>query len=338
MAFCFFSLFSCKGFKDLSVNEFETMLSQDRTVQLLDVRTPEEFAENHLPGAVNIDWRGEAFPEKVQVLDKARPVLVYCRSGRRSAEAAAMLDGIGFKTYNMKGGILAWTADGKRVTRYEVERFWTASGAPVDITLVKHGSLEICYNGVSIQIDPVSGLGKPTDYAAEFPKADVILVTHEHHDHLDPEAIAALTGPETILILNETSRDQIGRGEAIHNGESRELPGGVKLEAVPAYNTTPGREQFHPKGNGNGYVLVIDGLRIYVAGDTEDIPEMSELKCVDVAFLPVNQPYTMTPEQCVAAAKVIAPKVLIPYHFGQTDLGGLPMALPQMDVRIRQMQ
>ena len=85
-------------------------------------------------------------------------------------------------------------------------------------------------------------------------------------------------------------------------------------------------------------MLVIDGLRIYVAGDTEDIPEMSELKCVDVAFLPVNQPYTMTPEQCVAAAKVIAPKVLIPYHFGQTDLGGLPMALPQMDVRIRQMQ
>ena len=314
------------------------MLSQDRTVQLLDVRTPEEFAENHLPGAINIDWRGEAFSEKVQVLDKARPVLVYCRSGRRSAEAAKTMDGIGFKTYNMKGGILAWTEAGKRVTKYEVERFWTASGAPVDITLVKHGSLEICYNGVSIQIDPVSGLGKPTDYDAEFPKADVILVTHEHHDHLDPEAIAALTGPETILILNETSRDIIGRGEAIHNGESRELPGGVKLEAVPAYNTTPGREQFHPKGNGNGYVLSIDGLRIYVAGDTENIPEMSELKFVDVAFLPVNQPYTMTPEQCIAAAKLIRPKVLIPYHFGQTDLGGLPMALPQMDVRIRQMQ
>ena len=314
------------------------MLSQDRTVQLLDVRTPEEFAENHLPGAINIDWRGEGFSEKAQKLDKARPVMVYCRSGRRSAEAAKTMDGIGFKTYNMKGGILAWTEAGKRVTKYEVERFWTASGAPVDITLVKHGSLEICYNGISIQIDPVSGLGKPTDYDAEFPKADVILVTHEHHDHLDPEAIAALTGPETILILNETSRDKIGRGEAMHNGESRELPGGVKLEAVPAYNTTPGREQFHPKGNGNGYVLSIDGLRIYVAGDTENIPEMSELKCVDVAFLPVNQPYTMTPEQCIAAAKVISPKVLIPYHFGQTDLGGLPMALPQMDVRIRQMQ
>ena len=223
-------------------------------------------------------------------------------------------------------------------SRYEVERFRTASGAPVDITLIKHGTLAIYYKDITIQIDPVSGLGKPTDYAAEFPKADVILITHEHPDHLDSEAITALTGPETLLILNETSRGKIGRGEAIHNGESRELPGGIKLEAVPAYNTTPGREMFHPKGNGNGYVLTIDGLRIYVAGDTEDVSEMAELKDIDVAFLPVNQPYTMTPEQCIAAAKVIAPKVLIPYHFGQTDLSALPAALPDLDVRLRQMQ
>ena len=339
MAFCLFSLFSCKGFKDLTVNEFETMLTKDATVQLVDVRTQEEFAENHLPGAINIDWRGDGFSEKAQQkLDKARPVMVYCRSGRRSAEAAATLDGIGFKTYNLKGGILAWTAGGKRVTKYEVERFWTASGAPIDITLVKHGSLEIGYNGISIQIDPVAGLGRPTDYATEFPKADVILITHEHGDHLDMEAIDALTVPETLLVLNETSRNQIGRGEAIRNGECRELPGCIKLDAVPAYIITPGREKFHPKGNGNGYVLTIDSLRIYVAGDTEDIPEMAELKDIDVAFLSVNQPYTMTPEQCIAAAQVIAPKVLIPYHFGQTDLSGLPAALPGMDVRLRQMQ
>ena len=339
MAFSFFSLFSCKGYKDLTVNEFETMLSQDQTAQLVDVRTPEEFKENHLPTAINIDWRGEGFSEKAQKLDKARPVLVYCRSGRRSAEAAATLDGIGFKTYNMKGGILAWTAVGKRVTKYEVERFWTASGAPVDITLIKHGSLEINYNGLSIQIDPVSGYGKPTDYATEFPKADVILITHEHGDHLDSEAIAAISrGESTLLILNEKSRNQLGDGEVMHNGESHNLPLGIKLEAVPAYNTTPGREKFHPKGNGNGYVLTIDGLRIYVAGDTEDVPEMADLKDVDVAFLPVNQPYTMTPEQCIAAAKVIGPKVLIPYHFGQTDLSSLPTALPGIDVRLRQMQ
>ena len=338
MALTFFGLFSCKGYKDLTVNEFDTMLAQDQTAQLVDVRTPEEFAENHLPGAVNIDWKADGFADKAQKLDKDRPVLVYCRSGRRSAEAAKVLDGIGFKTFNLKGGILAWTAEGKRVTKYEVERFWTASGATVDITLIKHGTLAIGYKDITIHIDPVSGYGKPTDYATEFPKADVILITHEHGDHLDAEAIAALTGPETMLILNEKSQTQIGRGEAMHNGETRELPGGIKLEAVPAYNTTPGREMFHPQGNGNGYVLTIDGLRIYVAGDTEDVPEMADLKDIDVAFLPVNQPYTMTPEQCIAAAKVIQPKVLIPYHFGQTDLSGLPAALPEMDVRLRQMQ
>ena len=110
-----------------------------------------------------------------------------------------------------------------------MERFRTASGASVDITLIKHGTLAIYYKDITIQIDPVSGLGKPTDYAAEFPKADVILITHEHPDHLDSEAITALTGPETLLILNETSRAKLGRGEAIGNGESRELPGGIKL-------------------------------------------------------------------------------------------------------------
>ena len=339
MMFSLLSLFSCKGYKDLTVNEFESMLSQDQTAQLVDVRTPEEFAENHLPGAINMDWRGEAFTEKSQnQLAKDRPVMVYCRSGRRSAEAAATLDGMGFKTYNMKGGIIAWTEAGKRVTKYEVERFWTASGAPVELTLIKHGTLAIGYKDKTIHIDPVAGYGKPTDYATEFPKADVILITHEHGDHLDPDAIAALTGPQTEIILNEKSRNQMSRGEAMHNGETRELPGGIQLEAVPAYNTTPGREMFHPKGNGNGYVFTIDGLKIYVAGDTEDVPEMANLKDIDVALLPVNQPYTMTPEQCISAAQVVGPKTLIPYHFGKTDLEPVLKALPEMDIRIRQMQ
>ena len=339
MTFSLFSLFSCKGYKDLSVSEFEAMLAKDQSVQLLDVRTPEEFAEGHLGGAANIDWKADGFAQQAEAtLSKERPVMLYCRSGRRSAEAAAVLDGLGFKAYNMKGGILAWTGAGKRVSKYEVERFWTASGEPVEITLVKHGSLEIAYRGLSIQIDPVSGLGKPTDYAVEFPKADVILVTHEHGDHLEDATIATLTGDNTVLLLNEKSRGIIGRGQAIANGESRALPGGILLEAVPAYNTTPGREMFHPKGNGNGYVLTLDGLRIYVAGDTEDVPEMAILKNIDVAFLPVNQPYTMTPAQCIAAAQVIQPKVLIPYHYSQTDITGIPAALPGIDVRIRQMQ
>ena len=95
---------------------------------------------------------------------------------------------------------------------------------------------------------------------------------------------------------------------------------------------------FHPQGRDNGFVLTIDGLKIYIAGDTEDIPEMAGLKDIDVAFLPVNQPYTMTVEQCVNAAKVISPKVLIPYHFSSTDLSSLPDLLPEINVLLRHME
>lgn len=112
---------------------------------------------------------------------------------------------------------------------------------------------------------------------------------------------------------------------------------GLKVEAVPAYNTTEGRQQFHPRGRDNGYILTLDGLRIYIAGDTEDIPEMSGIKDIDVAFLPCNQPYTMTPGQLAEAARAVKPKVLFPYHYGQTDVSGLPALLKDdvIDVRIR---
>ena len=242
------------------------------------------------------------------------------------------------------------------VSRYETETFQTPGGRTVTVTLIKHGTLALCFDGHWIHVDPVSGLGKPTDYAAEFPKADLILVTHEHGDHLDPEALKALSGEGTRLFLNGTSAGKLAGVEGIPapevlaNGDSRIVPlgppriessvqpGDVIVEAVPAYNTTPGREKFHPKGNGNGYVLTLDGFRVYIAGDTEDIPEMAALKDIDLAFLPVNQPYTMTPDQCVRAAQAFSPKVLIPYHFGETDLSSLPGRLPGMKVLLRQMQ
>ena len=338
LPFC--GLFSCKAaYTDLSVVEFENKLAGDGTIQLVDVRTPEEYAEGHLPGAININWYNSTFLDQVKaVLSADRPVAVYCRSGKRSAAAAARLETAGFRVFNLLGGYMAWTEAGKSVSRYEVERFITDSGKAVDITLIKHGSLEIRHAGRSIQVDPVAEYGKHTDYAAEFPKADVILVTHEHPDHFEPGTIRTLTGDATRVILNGTCRERLGGGEIMANGENAELFGGILLEAVPAYNTTPGREKFHPKGNGNGYVLTIDGLRIYIAGDTEDVPEMAQLKDIDVAFLPVNQPYTMTLEQCIRAARLIAPKVLIPYHYSATDLSDIPAALPGIDVRIRQMQ
>ena len=182
------------------------------------------------------------------------------------------------------------------------------------------------------------GHGKTTIYSAEFPKADAILITHEHGDHLDENAITTLSTEDTRLVLKQKSWEKIGHGDVMDNGERGSLPGRIIIEAVPAYNTTQGHEQFHPKGNGNGYVLSIDGLRIYIAGDTEDIPELAYLEDIDVAFLPVNQPYTMTVEQCVKAAKTFSPKVLIPYHFSQTDITPLPSLLPGIKVLLRDMQ
>ncbi len=338
MAFSLIGLFSCKGYKDLSADAFETMLSEDGTAQLVDVRTPEEYAAGHIPGAINLDWFADDFIDKAKAsLTTDRPVMVYCRSGKRSAKAAWKLDGNEFRTYNLLGGYLGWTEAGKRTTTYEAERFCTPSGKAVTITLIKHGSLEISFGGKSVQIDPVFGLGRPTDYAAEFPKADFILVTHEHGDHFDKEAIAALTDERTALVTNARCADMLGYGTILANGESYS-EGILHVDAVPAYNTTEDHLQFHPKGRDNGYVLTLDGLRIYIAGDTEDIPEMSDLKDIDIAFLPCNQPYTMTVDQLVNAAKVILPKVLIPYHFGQTDISSVPALLPGMDVRIRQMQ
>lgn len=329
------SFWSCKGYEDLTADAFQQRMAGD--VQLVDVRTAEEYAAGHLPGAVNIDWYGDGFLDKAQaILSQDRPVLVYCRSGKRSAAAASKLDKAGFQTSNLLGGFLGWTEAGKAVSAYEVERFLTPGGEGVAITLVKHGSLEIRYKGLSIQVDPVSGLGKPTDYATEFPKADLILVTHEHGDHLDKSAIEALQKEETRLITNARCAEILGFGTVMANGDKREEA--IGIEAVPAYNYTEGRQQFHPKGRDNGFVLTLDGLRIYIAGDTEDVPEMAALKDIDIAFLPVNQPYTMTVDQCVNAAKIIAPKVLIPYHFGQTDLSPLPGLLPDMDIRLRQMQ
>ena len=225
-----------------------------------------------------------------------------------------------------------------RTARYEVETFQTKSGKPIGFTLIKHGSLEIFYDDLSIQVDPVSGLGKPTDYAAEFPKADFILVTHEHGDHYDPMALDALTGENTQLITNARCAEMRGAGDVMANGDSRDLRKDIKLDAVPAYNYTDGHTMFHPQGRDNGFILTIDGFRIYIAGDTEDIPEMADVKDIDLAFFPVNQPYTMTVEQCVNAAKVVRPAVLIPYHFGQTDLSGLPEQLPGITVLLRQMQ
>lgn len=216
----------------------------------------------------------------------------------------------------------------------KADTFTTKNGKEVKITCIKHASMQIEYDGLQIQVDPVIDRVLPaTDYSL-FPKADIILVTHEHHDHFDREAIALLRSANTALYLTPSIYSMYNNGIALKNGDSIVYRGDIKIEAVPAYNTTDGRQQYHPKGRDNGYVLTLDGLRIYIAGDTEDIPEMAQLNNIDIAFLPCNQPYTMTIDQLVSAAKTIKPGVLFPYHYSNTPVTQLQLKFVGSGIKV----
>ena len=326
------------GYDNADVKGFAVLMN-DPNVVVLDVRSAEEFKEVHIEGAVNIDQAPDNFIEKAKAaLPIDKTIAVYCRSGRRSANAAGKLAAEGYKCVNLKGGILAWKEAKMPVTTdtYEVDVFKTKSGKTVKFHALVHASIRIEYDGQEIEIDPVRKLGNKTIDYSSMPKADYLFVTHEHGDHFDKEAIKLLAGDKTQLVMNKRCADMYGPCAVLYNNQSATL-GAVEVEAVPAYNTTEGRTQFHPKGRDNGYILTLDGLRIYIAGDTEDIPEMQDIKDIDIAFLPCNQPYTMKPEQLVKAAKTVKPKVLFPYHYGQTDLSSIPEQLKGegIDVRIR---
>ena len=216
----------------------------------------------------------------------------------------------------------------------QTDEFTTKSGKKVRFTCIKHASIQINYNGLEIQVDPVGkGMKPETDYS-QFPKADIILVTHEHHDHFDSDAIAQLRTASTKIYLNPAVHKMLGSGKALKNGDKVKIANDITIEAVPAYNTTPGREKFHPKGRDNGYILTLDGMRIYIAGDTEDIPEMANIKDISIAFLPCNQPYTMTIEQAANAAKIIKPKVLFPYHYNDTPVNKLLPLLAKEGIKV----
>ena len=215
-----------------------------------------------------------------------------------------------------------------------VESF-KVKGGRVDISCINHGSLAISYKGYLIQIDPVMNYGgKDIDYES-FPKADLILITHEHGDHYNLQTIKAISKENTRVIANGTVHEMLGYGDVLANGETTEAGKGIIIEATPAYNISPGRQQFHPKGNGNGYLLTFGDLRVFVSGDSEDIEEYAQLKDIDVAFLSANQPYTMTVDQCVHAAQVIKPKVLIPYHLGNTYMDGIQKGLKDTGIEVR---
>ncbi len=231
--------------------------------------------------------------------------------------------------------LFAWEA---AAVDFEKDVIQTAKG-DLEITFVGHGTLIFTYKNVFIHVDPYSKLA---DYS-RLPKANIILITHEHRDHLDLNALEKITTDKTIVVLTEACAASVPGGIVMHNGDVQRV-GGLMIEAVPAYNLVNMRSEgvpFHPKGIGNGYVITFSDKRVYVAGDTENIPEMKALKDIDCAFLPMNLPYTMTPEMVADAAKAFTPKILYPYHFGDTDASRLVELMkdtPEVEARIRNMK
>lgn len=217
----------------------------------------------------------------------------------------------------------------------------TRDGGKVAFRFLGHGSLGIEHAGKVVYLDPVSMFH---DYSSD-PKADIILITHDHYDHYDPAVIEMLSKSGTEIVLPRIVKDQLGKGTVMNNGDNITIGGWLGIEAIPAYNLLPERQQFHPNnGQNNGYLLTIGGTRIYVSGDTEPTDEMKALKDIDIAFLAMNQPYTMTVDQAAEAALAIKPAIFYPYHYGgseeKTDVDQVAVKLKDsgIDVRIRAME
>ena len=200
------------------------------------------------------------------------------------------------------------------------DSFSSASG---DFTVhpISHASFVMNTPIGTIYVDPV---GDPSMYEGHA-DADLILVTHEHGDHFNVDTLGALMGESTALITNpavqgKLTGDMQSRAIAVANGDSHDWMG-LSIDAIPAYNITPERANFHPQGRDNGYVLDFGGFRVYVSGDTEDIPEMRALEGIDLAFVCMNLPFTMSAEAAASAVAEFKPRYVYPYHYRGRDNG-----------------
>lgn len=224
---------------------------------------------------------------------------------------------------------------------FEKDKIQTSKGELV-ITFFGHASLMLEFDHKIIYVDPVSN---EADYS-KLPKGDLVLITHHHVDHLDMKAVNQIANSGTRIICSQLCVDNgenLPNTIILRNGDSTTVDD-IAINAIPAYNIVnkrPNGLPFHPKGEGNGYIITIGNKRIYIAGDTENIPEMKALKNIDIAFLPMNLPYTMTPTMVADAAKAFRPRILYPYHFGETNTAELTNLLKDekdIEVRIRKMK
>ena len=228
----------------------------------------------------------------------------------------------------------------KKAATYPQDTITARDGSTITFTFYAHASVGIEWNGVHIYVDPVGEF----DWQSQ-PKADIVLVTHSHYDHLELSTIEQLQTPQTVVVCDKTSAD------AFEHDCITMLPGatsqpveGIVVKAVAAYNISEGHTDFHPQSREDcGYLITLGGTTIYVAGDTEDNDDVLALEGVDVAFLPVNQPYTMTVSQASRVVKALKPQIFYPYHYGQveevTDLEALKAAVADItDIRIFPME
>jgi L-ascorbate metabolism protein UlaG (beta-lactamase superfamily) len=184
---------------------------------------------------------------------------------------------------------------------------------------LNHATFAMAWDGKTIYVDPVGG----AERFEGLPNPDLILVTDVHGDHLNAETLAAVVGEDTVLVAPAAVAEQLPDSlrqitRTLANGEETTVLG-ITIEGIPMYNLTEERLQFHDKGRGNGYVATFGGTRVYISGDTEDIPEMRSLDDIDVAFVCFNLPYTMTEDQAASAVRDFAPDVVYPYHYRGSD-------------------
>ncbi|MHB8771506.1 MAG: MBL fold metallo-hydrolase [Syntrophales bacterium] len=244
------------------------------------------------------------------------------------------MNGISFLTMPL---VLMAAAPAGAAGGFETDVLPTAAGE-LKVTFIGHASLLFQFGGKAIYNDPVGQFG---DFSL-LPKADLILAAHDHFDHFDLETIKKISKAGTKVVMTPLCAAKFPGGIVMQNGQETTIDG-IRIEAVPAYNLVHMRSPgvpYHPQGSGNGYILTFADKRVYIAGDTENIPEMKSLKAIDYAFLPMNLPYTMTPEMVADAARMFRPKVLYPYHTTDTDVSRLQPLLKDekgIEVRIRRM-
>jgi L-ascorbate metabolism protein UlaG (beta-lactamase superfamily) len=205
---------------------------------------------------------------------------------------------------------------------------------PLKITPIQHASFVLEFRNKVIYVDPSQG-----DYSG-LPKADLILITDIHGDHMDTAKVKEVRKGGTVIVAPAAVAKTVTEAIVINNGDNKAIAG-IQVEAVPMYNLVRGPAQgklFHDKGRGNGYVLTLGGKRVYISGDTECIPEMKALKSIDVAFVCMNLPYTMTPQEAAECVRAFKPRIVYPYHYRDSDLNAFTNALKSekgIEVRLR---